>query len=261
MKLKKGLALLLGAALAIGLIAGCGSDQSGSAGNADANKEKTITFAAEMTYPPFEYAEGDQYKGFDIDLANAIAKQMGYKAKWVSMGFDALIPALEAKQIDAVASGMVITPERLQKINFTDPYYQVRLVMVIRNDENNVKVENDIDGKVVGAQIGTTGAMLAKKHQGTTVKEFDTIPNMLTDLQNGNLQIVMLDEPVAKYYIQKMNMGNLKIVDLGLQNHELGIGVRKADKELLDKMNAALKTLKENGEYAKLQQKWFGDIK
>ncbi len=84
---------------------------------------------------------------------------------------------------------------------------------------------------------------------------------MLTDLQNGNLQIVMLDEPVAKYYIQKMNMGNLKIVDLGLQNHELGIGVRKDDKELLAKMNEALKTLKENGEYAKLQQKWFGDIK
>ena len=93
MKLKKGLALLLGAALAIGLVAGCGN-QSSSSSSADANKEKTITFAAEMTYPPFEYAEGDQYKGFDIDLANAIAKQMGYKAKWVSMGFDALIPAL-----------------------------------------------------------------------------------------------------------------------------------------------------------------------
>ena len=155
---------------------------------------------------------------------------------------------------------MVITPERLQKISFSDPYYQVRLVMVVRKDENNVKAEKDIDGKVVGAQIGTTGAMLAKKHQGTTVKEFDTIPNMLTDLQNGNLQIVMLDEPVAKYYIQKMNMGNLKIVDLGLQNHELGIGVRKDDKELLAKMNEALKTLKENGEYAKLQQKMVGDI-
>lgn len=253
MNWKKSLAIVSSALMIMGLVAGCGSDTSGD--------KKVLTFAAETTYPPFEFSEGDTYKGFDVDLSNAIAKEMGYEAKFVSMGFDALIPALQSGQIDAIASGMVITDARKEKINFTDPYYQVDLVMVVRGDETNVNSEADIAGKTVAAQIGTTGAMLSKEKPGTTVKEFDAIPNMLEDLSNGQVQIVMLDEPVAKYYINKLGMKNLKIVPVGLQQHFLGIGVSKDKKELLDQMNAALKKLKENGEYDKLQQKWFGDIK
>lgn len=258
MKWKKGAALLLGAMLTVGLIAGCGNSAD-NGGKTDG--KKVITFAAETTYPPFEYAEGDKYKGFDVDLSNALAKEMGAEAKFVSMGFDALIPALQGKQIDAIASGLVITKEREEKIAFTDPYYEVSLTMVVRKDENNIKSEADIAGKTVAAQIGTTGAMLAKEKPRTTVKEFDAIPNMLQDLQNGNVQIVMLDEPVARYYIQKMNMDNLKVVDIGLQHHKVAIGLRKDDKQLLADMNKALAKLKENGEYDKLTKKWFGTSK
>lgn len=253
MNWKKGVALVGAALLMMGLVAGCGNDAQ--------SEKKVLTFAAETTYPPFEFSEGDSYQGFDVDLSKALAKEMGYEAKFVSMGFDALIPALQSNQIDAIASGMVITDARKAKINFTDPYYQVNLVMVVRKNETNVNSEADIAGKAVAAQIGTTGAMLAKEKPGTTVKEFDAIPNMLQDLSNGQVQIAMLDEPVAKYYINKLGMNDLKIVPVGLQEHYLGIGVRKDDKELLEKMNAALKKLKENGEYAKLEQKWFGDIK
>lgn len=258
MNWKKGTTLLLSALLAMGVLAGCGSEQK-EAPKADA-KEKVVIFAGETTYPPFEFGEGDQYKGFDIDLSNALAKEMGVKAKYVSLGFDALIPALESKQIDAIASGIVITEDRLKKINFTDPYYKVALVMVVKADNNTVKGEADIAGKTVAAQIGTTGAFLAEKQPGAKVKQFDTIPNMLTDLENGNVEIVMLDEPIAKYYIQKSGMKDLKIVPLHLQEHDIAIGVRKEDKELLTKMNAAMKKLKENGEMAKLEKKWFGDI-
>ncbi|MBK7921541.1 MAG: transporter substrate-binding domain-containing protein [Veillonella sp.] len=124
MKLKKSLALVLGATLMIGVFAGCGSEQ--------APKKDTIKFAAETTYPPFEFADGDKYQGFDVDLANAIGKETGKKVEFVSMGFDALIPALQSGQIDAIASGMVITKERLEKIDFSDPYYQVNLIMVVK---------------------------------------------------------------------------------------------------------------------------------
>lgn len=171
-----------------------------------------------------------------------------------------MIPALQSKQIDAIASGLVVTKEREAKVNFTAPYYHVKLVMVVRQDTNNVNGEADIAGKTVGAQIGTTGAMLAQEKPGTTVKEFDAITTMLQDLEAGNIQIAMLDEPVAKYYIQKLNMKDIKIVPVGLQDHTVAIAVRKDDKELLDKMNAAFEKLKANGEYDKLQQKWFGDI-
>ena len=254
MNWKKGLTLVLGVMMMGSVLAGCGSNQP------NANKD-TIKFAAETTYPPFEYADGNMYKGFDVDLANAIAKEMGKKSEFVSLGFDALIPALQSGQIDAIASGMVITKEREEKINFSDPYYEVNLIMIVKNDNDAVHGESDISGKRVAAQIGTTGAFLATEKPGTTVKEFDTIPNMLQDLENGSVDIVMLDEPIAKYYIQKGNMTNLKIVPVGLQGHKLGIGVAKNNPELLKGINEALKKLKANGEYYKLVQKWFDDIK
>lgn len=259
MKWKKGLSIFAGVSLCAVLLAGCGGTGQ-SQGGSD-NKPKVIKFAGETTYPPFEYADGNTYKGFDVDLSNAIAKEMGAQAEYVSMGFDALIPALESGQIDAIASGMVITQERSQKINFTDPYYKVGLVMVVKQDNNTINSEADIAGKTVAAQIGTTGAFLAEKQPGTTVKQFDAIPSMLTDLENGNVQIVMLDEPVAKYYILQGGMKDLKIVPVHLQEHDIAIGVSKKNEQLLKDMNAALKKLKDNGEYAKLEKKWFGDIK
>lgn len=252
MNWKKITALLLGATLAIGVMAGCGSNTS--------DKKDTIKFAAETTYPPFEFADGDKYQGFDVDLANAIGKELGKKVEFVSMGFDALIPALQSGQIDAIASGMVITKAREEKINFSDPYYDVKLTMVVKKDNNSINSEADIAGKKVAAQIGTTGAFLAKEKPNTEVKEFDTIPNMIQDLENGNVDIVMLDEPIAKYYIQKGGNKDLKIIPVALQDHALGIGVAKNNPELLKDINAALKKLKANGEYKKLEDKWFGTI-
>lgn len=255
MNWKKGLVIGLSMTLMAGFFTACSSDSK------SATDKKVITFAAETTYPPFEFADGDKYVGFDVDLTNAIAKEMGKEAKFVSMGFDALIPAVQSHQIDAIAAGMVITEERKQKIAFSDPYYQVNLTMVVKADNDEIKSENDIAGKRVAAQIGTTGAFLAKEKPNTTVKEFDAIPSMLQDLENGAVDIVMLDEPIAKYYIQKNNMKDLKIINVALQSHDLGIGVSKDDPELQKQINAALKKLKENGEYDKLVQKWFGDIK
>lgn len=259
MNMKKLATLLVSSTLCVALLAGCGGDTKSDKGGA--GKEKVLRVAAETTYPPFEFADGKDYKGFDVDLSYAIGKELGYKVEFVSMGFDALIPALESKQIDAIASGMVITKERLEKINFSDPYYDINLVMVVKNDNTTVTKEEDISGKKVAAQIGTTGAFLAEKKPNTTVKQFDTIPPMLQDLSQGAVEIVMLDEPIAKYYIQISGMKDLKIVPVALQKHELGIGLRKADTQLLADVNKALKKLKENGEMKKLEDKWFGNIK
>lgn len=259
MNMKKLASLMLGATLCVALLAGCGGDTKTE--KAATGKEKVLRVAAETTYPPFEFADGKEYKGYDVDLSNAIGKELGYKVEFISMGFDALIPALESKQIDAIASGMVITKERLEKINFSDPYYDINLVMVVKKDNDRVKGEEDIAGKTVAAQIGTTGAFLAEKKPNTTVKQFDTIPNMLQDLNQGAVEIVMLDEPIAKYYIQISGMKDLKIVPVALEKHQLGIGVRKSDTQLLADINKALKKLKENGEMKKLEDKWFSNIK
>lgn len=256
MNWKKGFVLACSAIVMTALIAGCGNSSTGSSDKA----KKVLKVAGETTYPPFEFSDNGKYVGFDVDLSNALAKEMGREVEYVSMGFDALVPALQSKQVDAIVSGMVITKERQEKINFSEPYYQVSLVMVVKKDTTNVNSEADIAGKRVGAQIGTTGAFLAEKKEGTLVKQFDTIPNMLQDLENNNVDIAMLDEPIAKYYIQVSGLKDLKIVPLALQKHDLGIGVNKDDTELLKQFNDALKKIKENGEYAKLEKKWFGNI-
>ncbi len=238
-------------------LSGCGNSQKTTI------EDKVITFAAETTYPPFEYADGNEYKGFDVDLSKAIAKEMGYESKFVSMGFDALIPALQSRQIDAIASGLVITEKRKEQVLFTDVYYVTKLCMVVKGDDAaKYKDEKDLAHKTVAAQIGTTGAFLAEKQEGTTVKQFDSISNMLQDLQNGSIQVAMLDEPVANYYIQKSGMKGLKVIPVPTQDaHDIAIAVNKDNKKLLDDMNAALKRLKENGEYDKLVKKWLGDAK
>ena len=237
------------------LLAGCGSDKAAT--NKDSNKN-VIKFGAEMTYPPFEYADGDQYKGFDIDLGNAIAEELGMKAEFSSLGFDALIPALQSNQIDAILSGMVITEDRAKEINFSDPYYNVQITMVVKKDNNTIKTPADLKGVKVGAQIGTTGAMFANEKGAETV-DYDAVNVMLQALQQGNIKAVILDEPVAQYYINNANMNDLKLVTIPDQEKsELGIGVNKDNPELLKKINDALAKLKANGKYDELKAKWFG---
>lgn len=253
MNWKKGLAIAFSALVIVGAVAGCGNSSSN-----DANKP--IIFAGETTYPPFEYADGDKYKGFEVDLAEALGKEMGRKVEYKSMGFDALIPALQSNQIDAIASGMVITPEREKQISFTKPYYDVAIAIIVKDSVNNIKNEKDLAGKVVGVQIGTTGADVAHEQKGATVKEFDQVTTCLQDLENGNVQAVVIDEPVADYYIHQGHMQGLKVIPLGIQKQQVAIGVNKKNTELLEQLNAALEKLKANGTYAKLEQKWFGKV-
>lgn len=235
--------------LSISFLAGCTSDKK-----ADTN---VIKFGAEMTYPPFEFADGDTYKGFDVDLGHAIAEEIGMKAEFSSLGFDALIPALKSNQIDAIISGMVITEEREKEIAFSNPYYDIVITGVVKTN-SKITSPAELKGKKVGAQIGTTGAMYADEIGAETVT-FDAINTMLQALQQGSIDAVIVDEPVAMYYIQNDKLEDLKLMAIKDQEKaELAVGINKDNKELLEKVNEALKKLKENGKYDEIKNKWFG---
>jgi ABC-type amino acid transport/signal transduction systems, periplasmic component/domain len=237
--------------LAIGL-AGCGGNTQSEA--------KVLKIGTDAAFAPFEFQDekSKEYTGFDVDLINAIGKQMGYEVKIQNTGFDGLIPALEAGNVDAVISAMTITEERGKKVNFTKPYYKSGLSVVVKSDNNVIKGFKELEGKNIAVQIGTTGAEEAKKIKDAKVREFNTVPEAFLELKAGGVDAVVNDLPVNEYYIAKSGSKDAKLVGELLTAEDYGIATAKKNTELAGKLDKALEELKKNGEYAKIYEKWFG---
>ena len=243
-------------AAAIG-IAGCGGNQEAATSSSGG---KVLKVGASVDFAPFEFQDEGQseYQGFDMDLIRAIGKEMGYEVEISNIGFDGLIPALQAKNVDVLISGVTINDERKQNVDFSDPYYESGLTMVVREDEQNIKTFSDLKGKKIAVQIGTTSAKEAKKIEGAEVKELNTPADCFMELKNSGVDAVVNDRPVNDYYIHKSGQTGVKTLPERLTSEDYGIAVAKGNKELAEKINAALKKLKENGEYDKIFAKWFG---
>ena len=257
---KKTLVWLVLALFTVALgIAGCGGEKK-----ADNAGKEVVRVGAEMTFPPFEFQDekSKDYVGFDMDLARALAKEMGMELEIQSMGFDALIPALDSGTIDMIASGVSITPERQQKVAFSAPYYKSGLSILVKNENTTIKNFKDLEGKKIAVQIGTTSAEEARKIPGAVVREFNGVPETFMELKAGGVDAVVNDLPVNQYYLgqfEKKGDAFAKLATTELKNAEdYGIAVAKKNTELAGKVNKALETLKANGEYDKLHQKWFG---
>ena len=257
---KKFLVLCMTALLAIGaLAAGCGGAQKDAAGSS----EKVLRVGTNADFAPFEFqdADGKDYQGFDMDLIRAIGKEMGYDVEIQNLGFDGLIPALQGKNIDAIISGMSINDERKQNVLFSDPYYQSGLTMVVRDNETAIKSFQDLKGKKVAVQIGTTSADEVKKIDGVEIKELNTPADCFMELKAGGVDAVVNDRPVNDYYITKNSAQGVKALEEKLTAEDYGIAIGKDNADLQQKINDALKKLKENGEYDKIFAKWFGEKK
>jgi polar amino acid transport system substrate-binding protein len=240
--------------LTVGL-AGCGGSQQAQPAAA-----KVLKVGAEATFPPFEFQDekSKDYVGFDVDLMKALGKQMGMEVQVVNTAFDGLIPALESGQIDAIASAMTITEERSKKVNFSKPYYKSGLSIVVKGDNSAVKSFKDLEGKRIAVQIGTTGAEEAKKIKDAKVREFNSASEAYLELKAGGADAVVNDLPVNEYYLAKGGSKDAKLVGEVLNSEEYGVAVTKKNTELAGKINKAMDEIKQNGEYAKIYEKWFG---
>ncbi|AQS60095.1 basic amino acid ABC transporter substrate-binding protein [Desulforamulus ferrireducens] len=253
--------LILTAAMMLTMVVtavGCGSSEQSKEPAQGSDKKKLIA-AADTTFAPFEFADANgQYVGFDLDLIEAIAEEAGYELEFQSIAFDGLIAALQSGQIDCVASAMTITPERLQAVNFSDPYYKSGLIVAVRADNNEIKGMEDLKGKKIAVQSGTTGAIQAQKISDR-VTHFTGADQAFLELKNGAADAVVMDYPVTAYFIQQGNK-DVKMVGEIMSAEEYGIAVPKNKQQILDDINAALQRLKENGKYEEIYKKWFGDL-
>lgn len=240
------------------LTAGCGGG-----GDKKAETEKLLRVGTEPTFAPFEFQkEGSkEFTGFDMDLIRAIGKQMGYKVEIMNMGFDALIPAMNAGNIDVTIAGMSITDERRQAVTFSDPYYISGLIVMVNKDNNEVKSIKDLEGKKIAVQIGTTGEGKARSVAGAKVSAFNTNTEAAMELKNKGVDAVINDSPVVGYYLAQGGSKDAKTVGDIMEAEKYGIAVKKGNDKLADAINKALAELKKNGEYDKIYKTWFGEVK
>ena len=252
-------AVALTAALAF---TGCGGN-GGSAESDDPLADGILKIGTNATYVPLEYRdeETNEMVGFDIDLGNALAEELGVKSEWVDTSFDGIFNGLNAKQYDAIIAGVSITPDRSEAFNMSSPYISNGIVIVSRNDETPGKTAEDLRGKRVGVQIETTADIAAqsfidKDGIDMDLQKFDGMLDAFTALEGKSLDYVVTDKPVGQFYTG-LKPDVYSVTSDILSNEPIGITMRKDDTEFAKKMEETLQKLRDNGKLAELSQKWF----
>lgn len=233
---------------------------SAPASTSDESKVYRVSMNAE--FAPFESLnEKQEINGFDVDLMNAMAKAGNFKVQFQHKPWDSLIPALTNGDTDIVMSGMTITDERKQTLDFTDSYYQIKQIVLVPTGKNVKSVEDLKKLNKVGVVTGYTGDLAAQKIFGTTsqqIARFETVPLMLKEVENGGLDAAISDSAVIANYVKNNSdkgFSMIEVPDFTIENY--GIAVKKGNKETLDMLNGALKKVKDSGEYAQIEQKYF----
>lgn len=219
--------------------------------------DDTVIVATNPEYPPFEYVEGDEIVGYDIDMIKAIAEKAGFAIEFEAMDFDAVISAVATNPNTIGVSGISITDERKLSVNFSKGYINAGLVVVVKDGSGYATAE-DLKGKLIGVQLGTTSDFAAEEITGMeNVAQYKTFLNAVMDLQGDKVDAVIIDKPVGQAIMASLNDPALVMVDMGLQADWYGIEVNKDNSELLEKIDAALAELEAEGFFDELAVKYF----
>lgn len=218
---------------------------------------ETIIVATNPEYPPFEYVEGDEIVGYDIDMIEAIAAKAGFETEYAPMDFDAVIAAVATDLNTIGVSGVSITDERKMSVLFSDGYINAGLVVIVKADSGYETTEQ-LKGKLIGVQLGTTSDFAAEEITGPeNVQQYKTFLNAVMDLQGNKIDAVIIDKPVGQAIMASLNDPNLVMVDMGLQADWYGIEINMGNVELQEKINKALAELQAEGFFDQLAVKYF----
>lgn len=263
--LKSLLTLAISTTLAMVLVSGCeraGSNTSISTPAKELEKQ-TLVMGTSADAPPYEYHDTsngqDKIVGFDIDIANRLAEELGFTIEVKDQDFNGLIPALQAKRVDFVMAGMTATDERRKSVDFSDIYYKSKLALVTKKGSSLAKVE-DLAGKKIGAQLGSLfenqAKDVAKTVNGVEVVSLSTIGELIQQVKTSRLDAVFMADTVAKGYVKTNPDIEFKIIETGKPPAGAAIAFPKGS-ELVDDFNKVLKEMSETGEMDALIVKWF----
>ena len=262
---KKMVSVMLAAAMAATLLAGCGSS-SAAEGTTDAATEETadtaetsadeaaevttvepgvLTMGTNATFPPYEYKDGDAVVGIDPDIAQALADKLGLKLEVIDMEFDSLVASVQSGKVDIVLAGMTVNEERKKNVDFTDSYANGVQVIIVA-DGSDIATFDDLAGKLIGVQQGTTGHVYCSDDWGEeNVVAFQSGAAAVQALQQGKVDCVVIDQEPAKAFVEA-NEG-LKILDTAYTTEDYAAAVSKDNPALTAALNKALQELKDDG--------------
>jgi polar amino acid transport system substrate-binding protein len=221
---------------------------------------KKLLVATDATWPPMEFIDADRnIVGFDIDMFNAAAKEGGFEVEFVNQLWDGIFAGLDAGKYDAIISSITITDERKQTMDFSIPYVNCGQIIVVRKENNSVTKLSDLEGKKVGVQMSTTGALEARKYKKIIMKEYDEIGFAMEDLANDKIDAVVCDNPIAADYVlqNKKYQALLKMTGDVFTTEYYGVAVKKGNAAVLDMINAGFKKVQEKGINKELEKKWL----
>ena len=224
--------------------------------------EKPLIVASDATWPPIEMLdENKNVVGYSIDYLKAVAKEAGLNVEFRNTAWDGIFAALESRQADIIASSVTITDKRKKAMLFTDPYYELHQAVVLPLGKE-IKDLEELAGKRVGGQIGTTAMVqtIPASKIKMIVKTYDEVGLAFEDLAKGNIDAVICDDPVAKFYANKKQeyAGKLKVAFITDDVEFYGFAVRKSDTDLVKKLNEGIKAVKEKGIDKQVVEKWIG---
>ncbi|GIN71943.1 amino acid ABC transporter substrate-binding protein [Bacillus sp. J14TS2] len=264
--MKKKLVFLIAMVSIMLALAACGTSENadggsnGGSNDGDGNsKGKTYTVATDSNFKPFEYLNtktGD-LEGFDIDMITEIADRAGYEVDFESMDFDGLLAGMQGGRYEIGVAGMSITPEREETLDFSIPYYDSGIILMVPID-SDIESIDDVDGKKVGSRQGSTSESYLGENTDAQVEAYPEIVTAYMNLANGKLDAVLYDVPNVQYYIAQEGEGKLKTTGEILQGESYGIAFKKGS-ELVDDSNEALESMIEDGTYAEIYEKYFGE--
>jgi polar amino acid transport system substrate-binding protein len=221
---------------------------------------RTVVVATDATWPPMEMVDTNKnIVGYDIDFMDAVAKEAGFKAVFKNTAWDGIFSGLAGGKYDAIISSVIITEERKEKYDLSDPYFNAGQILVVPKTLKGVSILADLKGKKLGAQIATTGAIEIKKVKGVELKNYDEIGLAFEDMAVGRISGVVCDAPVAAdYALQKAEYKkNFKIVGEPFTEKFYGVVVQKGNKELLDLINRGIRAVRKKGIDKQLEEKWL----
>lgn len=246
-KLTKYVSLIITLVMAMSVLSGCGSSKS---------DKKKLVMATNATFPPYEYVDGEKYAGIDVEIAEAIAKELDMELQIEDVEFGSIISGVQSGKYDMGMAGMTITEDRKKSVNFSDTYAKgIQSIIVAEN--SSIKTVDDLSSDIkIGVQQDTTGDIYATEDYGeSAITRFKSGADAVQALKTGKVDCVIIDNEPAKAYVSK-NAG-LKILDTSYADEDYAICFSKDNEELLNKVNDALKKLKDDGTIDKIVAKYI----
>jgi ABC-type amino acid transport substrate-binding protein len=252
-KMKRFLVVLLLVSVVAMLFVGCSKTITPD----KIKKRGELIVATNAEFPPFEYFEGDNIVGIDMDIAQAIADKLGVELKIDHMNFDAVLAAVPSGKADLGIAALSTSPERLKVMDFSDTYFTCSVVALVGIDNDTIKGQDDLVGKRIGVQTGTIADTIATDIEGAEVVRMNKDADSVQDLINGKLDAVLIDENPGKIFVSQ-NSDKIKMLDEQLSDDEYAIATKKGNTELIKVVNEVIKELKDSGEYDKILEKYLG---